>query len=511
MAKKISALTSITAKQAQDASSEGYVPYIDPSETLASARNKKIVRNELKKLPRYVTMTTITAADYTLTAADQIAYEYFDMTNASAKTFNIPSSSTETFEIGMPIVIRNNSATDITIVPDGAVTLNGSTLTISQYAQVGLLPKAADEFDIIGGGSTGSSLTTLNAPGSFAADTPGETSCGFTFTDTNSSPNESSILVQVCDSAAFETTVYSDTPAADATTATVTGLTASTTYYARARAIGDGTTTSSSAWSSTISFTTAAVGGYDADAVNVINAIEATDAGALSTGEKDAINARIVALKNQGKWANMTAYYGYVGGTPSSHAINWKNPGTYDVTWAGGLTHSATGVLGNGTTGYGDTGINDNTVLTLDEVTIGGYVRTTNDTANGFMMGCLDGAGLYIADTATLAVRLHHGGDTSVATTPNKLIVASRQLTAPLVAVYRDGTQLTVASTASAGKVNGNIYLLAMRNVGTATTQGFSSEEYGSHFIYNGGFTAAEVTQFNTDEVAFQTALSRNV
>jgi hypothetical protein len=251
----------------------------------------------------------------------------------------------------------------------------------------------------------------------------------------------------------------------------------------------------------------AAPAGYDADAQTVITAIEATDAGTLTTGQRTAINNRILAIKAQGKWTDLVAYYGYVGGTASSDAINWKSPGTYNVTWSGTVTHNSTGVQFDGSTGYGNTGINDNTVLNLDAVTIGAYSRTS--TNNGFAMGLLSTNGIYLADRNSMIIRLHDALDLTSAMTPTKTLMATRQTAAPKVAEYRNGTQLTVDAGAAVGKISGNIFIGAINNLGLPGAAGFSDKSYGSHFIFNVGFTSAEAAQFATDEQAFQTALGR--
>jgi hypothetical protein len=356
--------------------------------------------------------------------------------------------------------------------------------------------------------STGSAgATQLNAPTGVTLGTATSTTQPITWTDTNTSPNENSYKVQVSPAGAG---TWSDATMTGLTStgATVTGLTASTSYDYRVIAVGNGTTTTNSNPSSTVTGSTGAAG-YDADATTVINAIEATDAGALSTGQKNAINARILALKAQSKWTNMVAYYGYVGGTAASHAINWKTPGTYNITWNGGITHSATGVLFDGTTGYGDTGINDNTVMNLDTFSIGGYSRTS--TNNGFMMGILQTNGVYLADRNSMIVRMHDVADLTAAMTPTRTLMATRQVAAPKMAEYRDVTQLTVDSGSALGKINGNIYVGAINNLNTPGPGGFSDKSYGSMFISNDGFTSSEEATFGTDETTFQTALSRSV
>ena len=66
----------------------------------------------------------------------------------------------------------------------------------------------------------------------------------------------------------------------------------------------------------------------------------------------------ITCLKAAGVWNLMDAIYPMVGGTLGTCAINLKNPGTYNITWHGGVTASSAGVTGDGATGYGDTGFN---------------------------------------------------------------------------------------------------------------------------------------------------------
>jgi hypothetical protein len=319
--------------------------------------------------------------------------------------------------------------------------------------------------------------------------------------------NESSYKLEWSPNGTSGWTQIGGTIAANTTTYNHTGLTASTHYYYRVTAVGNGTTFTDSNYGTDDDTTSAA--GYDTDATAVITAIEATDAGALSTGQKNAINARILALKAQSKWANMVAYYGYVGGTAASHAINWKNPGTYNITWNGGITHSSTGVLFDGSTGYGDTGINDNTVMNLDTFSIGGYSRT--NTNNGFMMGILQTNGVYLADRNSMIVRMHDVADLTAAMTPTRTLMATRQVSAPKLAEYRDVSQLTVDAGAALGKINGNIYVGAINNLNTPGPGGFSDKSYGSMFISNDGFTSSEEATFGADETTFQTALSRNV
>lgn len=328
--------------------------------------------------------------------------------------------------------------------------------------------------------------------------------------DTGSVPTtgQFNVTVDAISASIASTAVVGSTVEVTLSTAVTTGQVVVIGYSTTGNPIQDAAGNDAAGFSGQSVTNNVSGGGYDTDAVAVITAIEATGP-TLTTGQKNAINGRIVALKAQSKWTNMKAYYGFVGGTAAAHAINWKSPGTFNITWNGTITHSATGVLFDGSTGYGDTGLNDNTVLGLDDVSIGGYSRTSTNT--GFMMGILQTNGLYLADRNSMITRLHDVTDLTAAMTPTRTIMATRQTAAPKMGEYRDGTQLTVDATAAAGKINGNIYVGAINNLNTPGPGGFSDKSYGSMFIYNGGFTSGEAATFATDETTFQTALSRNV
>ena len=93
-----------------------------------------------------------------------------------------------------------------------------------------------------------------------SAGTPTSSTIPLTFTDTNTSPNEEGVLIEVSDDGSTGWTTVT-TAAADATGYTVTGLAASTTKYFRATVKGNGTTSSDSVVSNTVSATTLAAGG----------------------------------------------------------------------------------------------------------------------------------------------------------------------------------------------------------------------------------------------------------
>jgi hypothetical protein len=104
----------------------------------------KVSIAELKKIINTIEEVAVSTDTYTLLATDQT--KIVRATNAGAKTFTVPPTSG--FLIGASIIIRNASATDITIVAGTGVTLNGSDLTISQNNSLTVTPRATDNWDI---------------------------------------------------------------------------------------------------------------------------------------------------------------------------------------------------------------------------------------------------------------------------------------------------------------------------------------------------------------------------
>jgi hypothetical protein len=133
--------------------------------------------------------------------------------------------------------------------------------------------------------------------------------------------------------------------------------------------------------------------GQDADALAFITAAAITD-----TTQKNAINTLVTDLKGYGIWTKMKALYPFVGGTAAQHRFNLKDPravaGAFYLIFNGGWTHSATGVLPNGTTGYADTQLSPRLVLSSSTFNhLSYYSRTNTAVASEYSIGAYDGAG----------------------------------------------------------------------------------------------------------------------
>ena len=117
----------------------------------------------------------------------------------------------------------------------------------------------------------------------------------------------------------------------------------------------------------------------DSDAFNFLTA-----AGITNTTQRNAINKLVIDLKYYGLWTKQRAIYPVVGGIAASHAVNLKTPGTYNLTFTAGWTHSSTGMTPNGTSDYANTNLIPSTALSLNSTHLSYYSRTNSIGSNMF-------------------------------------------------------------------------------------------------------------------------------
>ena len=110
---------------------------------------------------------------------------------------------------------------------------------------------------------------------------------------------------------------------------------------------------------------------YDADAAAFFTAASITD-----TTQKSAVNTLVLSLKSANIWSKMKALYPVVGGVASAHAVNLKTPGTYNLSFATGWTHSSTGMTPNGAT-YANTNLIPSTAFANTNNHLSYYSRTS--------------------------------------------------------------------------------------------------------------------------------------
>jgi hypothetical protein len=189
--------------------------------------------------------------------------------------------------------------------------------------------------------------------------------------------------------------------------------------------------------------------------------------------------------------------------------VNLRNPGTNDITWTGGITHSATGALGNGTTGFGDDGFVLSVGQTYNNSGFSFY-SGTNNAVNGIDMGANDGTtntriGTYFAGIIPLSdisgISINNGaarsdGFFSISSLSN------------VTKSYRSGTQINSVSSAPTALTARSMYYLAQNTSGTAGS--FSNREMRFGCKHT-GLTAQQAADLYTIVQRFQTTLGRNV
>lgn len=135
-----------------------------------------------------------------------------------------------------------------------------------------------------------------------------------------------------------------------------------------------------------------------------------TAAGITDPTQKTAINDLVVTLKADSLWTLFDVIYPIVGGTASTHKWNLINPVDSDVahraTFVGGLTHSANGILPNGSTGYINSHYEPSTYATNLDTHISYYSRTDLLAGAEFDFGAADAGSTtylqYICRTSVL-------------------------------------------------------------------------------------------------------------
>jgi hypothetical protein len=244
----------------------------------------------------------------------------------------------------------------------------------------------------------------------------------------------------------------------------------------------------------------------DSDAQAFLNAAVITD-----TTQATAVNNLVIGLKADSLWTKMAAIYPMVGGTATAHSYNLKNTAANQITWSGGITHSSTGVLFNGTNGFGDSNFNVNTYKDNNHLSY--YIRTNLDEVR-VDAGLIGSIGQYF-DVESRISNVGYFGNHIAATNVNFAVTDSRGLwlntrtTSTLQKVYKNGTSQGSNTSSGTTAINGNVYFGARNVVGTGANL-YSTKETAFASIGD-GLTDTDAANLYTRVQTYQTALSRNV
>jgi hypothetical protein len=249
---------------------------------------------------------------------------------------------------------------------------------------------------------------------------------------------------------------------------------------------------------------------FDPDAAAFFSA-----AGITNGTQKSAVNELVLTLKDESLWTLMHALYPYVGGSASPHSYNLKNPADFQITWSGSITHDSNGVTGDGSTGYGDTGLSPLAELDQESCGLTVYLRTATSATFTDDIGSNENSGTAEFDIrqqlTNMQVRMC-GNDTAF--TDADVIAAgcyiASRTSSTLCKIFHNGVEGGSNTGSDAGNTlsSGNIFVLATGVSGTASA--FSPRNQALAAVH-AGLSDAQALAFYTAIQAFQTALGRAV
>ena len=256
----------------------------------------------------------------------------------------------------------------------------------------------------------------------------------------------------------------------------------------------------------------------DTDAQAFLNAANIT-----SFQQASAVNKLVVDLKAAGVWTKMKAIYPFVGGSAASHKFNLKDPrdldAAYRLVFNGGWTHTGTGALPNGTTGYADTKMNANSTNFDYQSMSATFYSRTNNSLSVNDIGVQTGSSkrfieLNIKEGNLSYMALSHQGISYLNFTNNdsRGFYHSNRIDSNTIKLYKNGTNVatgTQTSTNIYGEYSVYISALNARHNNNQVLY-FSNREV-SFTTLGSGLTDAEATSLYNAVQTYQTALGRAV
>jgi hypothetical protein len=245
-----------------------------------------------------------------------------------------------------------------------------------------------------------------------------------------------------------------------------------------------------------------------------------TAGGTLTTTELNAVNQFTIDLKAAGVWTKMHAIYPMLGSSAAACAQNLKSSSFTATFTSVGWTFASTGVKGNGSSAYMDTGFTPSSHFASFNNGASFYSRTTG-VANSYEYGVQATGGIghnVYVNYSTFGARWHL-----------QCTFADRPLYSPTAG---EGSGLYVGVTGASNDrrfyKNGSLVASNTNTSGVAISslaqsiplgclrdstngyQMFSAREF-SLFALHENLTAGEVTSYTNANSTFQTTLSRNV
>jgi hypothetical protein len=255
---------------------------------------------------------------------------------------------------------------------------------------------------------------------------------------------------------------------------------------------------------------------YDGDAQAYFNATGISD-----NTIKNAVNTLVLSLKSNSLWAKGKLINPVAGGTATTHKFNLKDPrdldAAYRLTFSGTVTHSSTGMVGNGSTGCANTFLNPNTVYpTTGLMSIGIYSRTNVDEIRsdiGATSGSTNYTQIYSRFGNTFYGQINIAGNVNqrIANTDSRgwFFTSRTGATAQFIQKNLVETSFSGAPDQTVGMVNNNIFVMAQSNT-AGSPQNFSTKQIA--FVWVGdSLSTTEADDLYNIIQTYQTALARQL
>jgi hypothetical protein len=257
----------------------------------------------------------------------------------------------------------------------------------------------------------------------------------------------------------------------------------------------------------------------DASATAYLNAVIA-NGGTLNSTLSAATQNLFYSLKQTTIYNKLYAMYPILGGVANSHKLNGLNPvdtnAAYRIVFNGSVSHSVSGMTGNGTTGWGDTKLGVNTYGS--NFSIGVYINASGST-QGVIMGAKAGD-VYSRILISTPSNIYNGGiniysltSPSVPLTGNTGFYAMSKTGTTTNIFHQNGvsTGVTTSEYPSFGN-NGSVGLMAYpQSLDYGGSVGNYSNSTLAFAYMSSGLTTTELSTFRNIVQTFQTSCGRNV
>ena len=221
----------------------------------------------------------------------------------------------------------------------------------------------------------------------------------------------------------------------------------------------------------------------------------------------NALNTFEQGLIDNGLTGKFNAIYPFVGGDSFKHSFNFINTLTFQLTFFGGWTHSATGAL-PAFGSYANTGLTPSTTLSLNDAHLSVYTR--NNTNDGVDIGSSVTFPTRHCYLATRSVgnyigNINQATNSLVANANSQGWFTTSRTGVTTLTGYKNGTSILASVDVSTARSTQPIWLAARNLDGNIVNGSVRQQAFAS---IGSGLTAGEVSTLYTLIQAFQTNLN---